>query len=350
MDRAIKGERLEARGQRLEVFVYESLTSGPLEDRFASAPSAQSLAREGAAMLRAIVADFARCENCEVAFLLAGGDSDFFSGLNARVEIYRNVPSRRAAFDRLAAAADWTLVIAPEINGELFAVARRVEHVGGRLLGPSPAFIAMASDKHRTAEHLRDRGIPAPRGQVFQPGELPRDVETPAVVKPLDGAGSLGVMLLQNQQDVSTAFANPGSPLRIESLQAGQPASVAVLCSPQGDFWPLPACEQKLSTDGRFSYLGGRAPIASDLNQRAQSLAVAAIQTFPAALGYVGLDLVLGDAPTATNDVLIEINPRLTTSYIGLRQLADCNLATAILQVAAGNEPTLRFNTFQIEF
>ncbi|NIV10374.1 MAG: ATP-grasp domain-containing protein, partial [Aliifodinibius sp.] len=41
--------------------------------------------------------------------------------------------------------------------------------------------------------------------------------------------------------------------------------------------------------------------------------------------GYVGVDMVL------TNDepVVVEVNPRLTTSYIGLRKVINFNLAQA---------------------
>ena len=38
---------------------------------------------------------------------------------------------------------------------------------------------------------------------------------------------------------------------------------------------------------------------------------------------------------------VIEINPRLTTSYVGLRALASCNLAAALLNVVAGQKPRL---------
>ena len=48
--------------------------------------------------------------------------------------------------------------------------------------------------------------------------------------------------------------------------------------------------------------------------------------------GYVGVDMVLGDA----GDYAIEINPRLTTSYLGLRQLCQQNLAELILRLAQG--------------
>ena len=49
--------------------------------------------------------------------------------------------------------------------------------------------------------------------------------------------------------------------------------------------------------------------------------------------GYVGVDIVLGDAPDGSADWVIEINPRLTTSYVGLRALARGNLAGVLLAV-----------------
>jgi predicted ATP-grasp superfamily ATP-dependent carboligase len=48
--------------------------------------------------------------------------------------------------------------------------------------------------------------------------------------------------------------------------------------------------------------------------------------------------LVLGDADDGSRDYAIEINPRLTTSYIGLRALAEFNIAEAMLKIAQGEE------------
>jgi predicted ATP-grasp superfamily ATP-dependent carboligase len=48
----------------------------------------------------------------------------------------------------------------------------------------------------------------------------------------------------------------------------------------------------------------------------------------PGLQGYVGVDLVL----TNQEAWLMEINPRLTTTYIGLRQVIQLNLAQAMWQ------------------
>ena len=45
---------------------------------------------------------------------------------------------------------------------------------------------------------------------------------------------------------------------------------------------------------------------------------------------------MLGDAADGSRDYAIEINPRLTTSYVGLRALAEFNIAEAMLRAATG--------------
>jgi predicted ATP-grasp superfamily ATP-dependent carboligase len=64
----------------------------------------------------------------------------------------------------------------------------------------------------------------------------------------------------------------------------------------------------------------------------------------------LGVDLVLGHDPSGSDDVVIEINPRLTTSYVGLRALSDGNLAAAMLAIAAGHDVELSWQEGSIEF
>ena len=93
-------------------------------------------------------------------------------------------------------------------------------------------------------------------------------------------------------------------------------------------------------------------PLEPALARRANELAARAVAALPnpLGLGYVGFDLVLGDAPNGQDDVVIEINPRLTTSYVGLRALARENLAAAMLDAACGRAPRLSFADRQLEF
>jgi predicted ATP-grasp superfamily ATP-dependent carboligase len=127
------------------------------------------------------------------------------------------------------------------------------------------------------------------------------------------------------------------------------PASVAFLCGP-GVACPLAPCEQRLSHDGRFTYLGGRLPLAPELADRAVGLGRRALGALPSALGYVGIDLVLGADPAGAADYVIEVNPRLTTSYVGLRAASQSNLAAAMLASAQGEASDLVFAPFPLNF
>jgi predicted ATP-grasp superfamily ATP-dependent carboligase len=127
----------------------------------------------------------------------------------------------------------------------------------------------------------------------------------------------------------------------------GFAASVAFLIGPSAVV-PLVPCEQLLSTDGHWQYHGGRLPIASDLAARALRVADQAVRCVPGMLGYAGVDVVLGNDG---RDWAIEINPRLTTSYVGLRALARFNLAEAMLAVVRGEPlPDLTMHDRWIEF
>ena len=63
----------------------------------------------------------------------------------------------------------------------------------------------------------------------------------------------------------------------------------------------------------------------------ARNLARRAVNAIPGAKGYLGVDMILGNDPAGSEDVVIEVNPRLSMSYIGLSALCQGNIASAIL-------------------
>ncbi len=111
----------------------------------------------------------------------------------------------------------------------------------------------------------------------------------------------------------------------------------------------MPA-EQRLAVDRRVQYLGGRVPLSAPLQDRALRLARDALAWVIGQQGYVGVDLVLGSAADGSADYAIEINPRLTTSYIGLRRLCRDNLAQAWLDVLRGENVKLAWREGVAEF
>jgi tyramine---L-glutamate ligase len=329
----------------MHVFLYEWVTGGGLVDESGRLPA--SMLAEGSAMITALAADFAAVDNCQVSVLRDIRLDELPMPCCEVVEIHSSVHWREQ-FDRLAAQVDWSLVVAPECDGILRQTVQRIDEAGGRSLNAGVDFIALTSDKHLTAERLRRAGIAVPWGRVLEADEpkLPTDFEYPAVLKPLDGAGSQHTLLVSGPGDEPPPYPWPR---RLERFCHGRPASVALLCG-EGTISALPPCWQHLSNDDRFTYRGGALIADARLAERAEALARRALEALPPAKGYVGVDLVLGNAPDGRDDVVIEVNPRVTTSYVGLRKAVRQNLAQSMLDVGAGRQPELTRVDGGVEF
>jgi hypothetical protein len=174
-------------------------------------------------------------------------------------------------------------------------------------------------------------------------------VTFPAVIKPIDGAGSQGVRRVESAKDLEDVAGNGGRVYRLEEWCPGRAASVAALCGPAGVRF-LPPFFQRIARSGSFEYRGGWRIMDRQLVARVERLAGDLVPVLRGARGYIGVDLILGPAPDGSQDRVLEINPRLTTSYVGLRRVCIGNLAGAILQVATGQASSIEFNSRGVEF
>jgi predicted ATP-grasp superfamily ATP-dependent carboligase len=320
----------------MRVFLYEALCAGAPADL----SSGGSLRSEGWAMLSALIEDFSLVPGVEVVWL---------ADTNERLEPFLGLPIRRGnvepvvttkteeptAFRKLAGESDYSLVTAPEFGGFLRERCSWVEEVGGRLLGPNPEAVRLTSDKLELATHLRKYQIPTPA--CFLPKEN-GGCPFPAILKPRDGAGSQATILVACEQELERSIRTVRSEgwvgeLLLQPFAAGFPCSISFLMGDKQIVSLLPA-SQEFTSDDRFVYQGGILPLSPPLAERAVHLGSQAVRSIPGLRGYVGVDLIL--AVDSVHDQVIEINPRLTTSYVGLRALAKTNLAEAMIQIAEG--------------
>jgi predicted ATP-grasp superfamily ATP-dependent carboligase len=288
------------------------------------------LAAEAAAILRAVLADLrawgrftvvtTRDRRLPTPGLLADRIVDLDSG------VYRT------ALLELARSCGAALVVAPESGGALESVSALLANAGVSLLGSSPAAIAVAADKWECHRRFVRAGLPTPRSVCAEPGEAEAaaaGLGYPVVVKPLDGAGCDGVGLAANAVGLRVALEQP--PLRaaprvlLQSYVEGQAASVSLLVA-DGRSIALSLNGQRMRAGARFAYDGGVASLHHPRSAEARELARKAVALVPGLCGYVGVDLVLGEETCW----LIEINPRLTTSYVGLRRVIGLNMAAAV--------------------
>ncbi len=266
---------------------------------------------------------------------------------------------KREAFQQAAGQADATIIIAPEFDEILANLHRWAAAAGARVLGCSQKTVELAAHKQHATEHLARHGLPVPQGLFLTPGRpLPRDFAYPAILKPVDGAGSLDIRWISGPDDL-TVLPPHKTGWRLERFCPGIPASIAFLCGPNGAI-ALPACRQILAgvaadEASPFAYRGGQLPLPPPLDRRARQLGQRVVASldgpaYAGNTGWLGIDLVLGTDLDGADDVVIEINPRLTTSYLGLRRLARENLAAALLAVADGGPARLSFRTEPLQF
>ncbi len=324
------------------VLIYEHILGGGLFTHRAQETLALML--EAWAMLQAVVEDFAALPDTEVEFLWDRNvpRSPPCPGPNAQpLEIASPEESLQVLVCR-ARSADAVLIIAPEIGSALEKLVQQVEGLGTLLLGPPASMIRVASDKQATALHLEQAGVRVPPGQVLQPGEpLPEKFPLPAVLKPLDGAGALGIRRVSDRDWVPSVVQ---APLRLEPWLEGTAASVAIL---SGGAEPVlcPPCGQTIRWNHSAHYEGGYYPLPQPLGQRAWQLASQVAEAFPQARGYWGVDLLLGTDPEGSQDYVVEVNPRLTTSYVVLREACRGSLAQAIWDAALGRPAQVEFDS-----
>ncbi len=293
---------------------------------------------EGRAMLEALAADASRGAGLEVTVLI---DAAQKLTLPAASQV-RPVPAGDDIAPLVAAAreADWTVIVAPETDGILFDRVAAVRVAGARVLAASAAFIAIAADKQATVNALAAAGVPVPAGRALAAGEpVPLDFHMPAVRKLRDGVGGEGFGVLGSAHDARPA----PRPTRLEAFAAGTPIGVACLCG-GGKIDVLPPLVQRFTAAASPRYLGGEPLSAGPQADRATALAMRAVQAVARAgggdapLGWVGIDMILGSRDDGRADRVLEVNPRLTTSFGQHATAAPQSLVRTLIGMATGSE------------
>jgi hypothetical protein len=288
-----------------------------------------SLAAEAAAMLRAVLDDLRAWGRFRV---VTTRDRRSSTALPAERIVEIDHDDYERSLLEAVRGCEAALLIAPESGGALARVSALLAGAGLTLLGGTPEAIAAAGDKWECHRRFVRAGLMTPetvRVAPHQVAEAAAAIGLPVVVKPLDGAGCDGVGLVRSPHDVAAALALPAvagaEAVLVQRFVAGDAASVSLLVADDASC-ALSLNEQRIRLGIPCAYTGGAAAVEHPLRAEALALARAAVALFPGLQGYAGVDLVLGREACW----LIEVNPRLTTSYIGLRQAVDFNLAEAV--------------------
>ena len=261
-----------------------------------------SLAGEGIAMLGILKASFERC-GYEVVL---PGNGDF-----------------AAEIERLAPGCDMGLVIAPD---DLLAKFTMILEQHTHNLGCGFMTVALCANKVQTRKILTQHGIAVPG----EPGPGKR------VIKPVKGCGAKGVRLSESE---------PGEGEFAEQYIHGDHISVSIIPNRViGDaclFFKgnppliLAINQQKIEVDaeGAFHYLGGETPIHPAREEEIISTARKVAEVL-GCQGYCGVDMVVAD-----KIYVIEVNPRITTSLVGIDACMDEEIANILVAASKGDGP-----------
>ena len=318
-----------------------------------------SMQREAALMLSALVEDFGRIQGSSVRVLLGDGvPRPFVEHDRIHSVTVRDATDLRVQLQHQCSTADVVLLLAPECQSiltETLAVIEQHPPLEAILLNLDAGLSAVFSDKQATHDWLKKHGLPAIPTKLIS-GEIregllhqsisdeamlrpPADHRENAtesqkfIIKPRYGVGSEDVRLITSltlrwddlpESDADSSFI-------IQPFVEGIACSVGFLGGGTHRLPTiLPAAEQLIASDGQtLRYTGGRVPADSHVQQAVTALARRIAAALGHFRGYTGVDLIVG---TDGNVQIVEVNPRLCTSYIGYRAVTKENLARRMLE------------------
>jgi len=349
--------------------LLEYITAGG----FCAQPLPPSLLCEGTLMRDALLADFS-----EIA------DVEIFTTYDTRVSLPKHTSvampvdvttNVMALWQKLLHDCDAALLIAPESDGILSQLTQLIESVAVKNLGSKLAAVTLFTDKYSTYQALKEANIltiPTYTASEFLHTKffeldplLTCLFNKGCVAKPIDGAGCGDTYFFENASVLRVWLNAPAQISQrdayiVQPYIAGTPASISMLCK-EGKAWLLSCNEQLIEIGLKISQEVGhefgheleqkpsilQAPIQykgslvnglmlehAAFKQLAETIAT----TFSDLNGYVGVDVIMNE------DIIyvVEVNPRITSSYIALHESLNVNPAKLILDLADDENSTFK--------
>ncbi len=304
----------------MRIFVYEHVTGGGMLDD----PHMRALAAEGELMVRALVDDLTALRGIEVTVMR---DFRLSPELPAKVLVVQS-GGFNDVFARAVKDCDAVWPIAPEHDGILLRITHDIVAQGRTLLGCRADAVEITTSKRATSLTLAQTGIPV-AAVYASADELPSSAGG-IVVKPDDGTGTQDTFFFEDRVKLNRWLrGHAGMKWIFQSFVPGEARSLSLLCC-EGRARLLACNRQKVALkDGAFRFGGVTVNAIDDNDGRYGALAGDIARALPGLWGYCGVDFVEGES----GPIVIEINPRLTTSYAGLRRAIGSNPAQLVLEL-----------------
>ncbi|MBC2698325.1 MAG: ATP-grasp domain-containing protein [ANME-2 cluster archaeon] len=238
-------------------------------------------------------------------------------------------------FDRsveeLSAQCDAALVVAPdELLGDLTEMVEK----NTINLGCPSGSVRLCADKLKCTRILENKGIKVPattisgEQNIFSLGDR-------IVLKPRWGCASEDTTLTR----YSCATMIPEGFVATRYIEGGHLSASLIVgndTQPRAQSpltLPLTVNRQNISIGSEIQYNGGTVGVDTGRNQELFRAAQRSAEAL-GCRGYVGVDIVLADKPW-----VIDVNPRPTTSIIGISKIMEEELGELILKAHSGDLP-----------
>jgi predicted ATP-grasp superfamily ATP-dependent carboligase len=337
----------------LKLFVCEFITGGGL---CAEALPA-SLVKEGALMRDALLADLIELDGYEIVTT-----HDARLAASPLVKSSLQVDSNfEDSFKRMLTQVDLVWLIAPESNGTLLKLSEMCYESDVIYLGCEFNSTLIGTSKSLAYEALDEAKIftiPTIAGDDFVQDtdftvakSLQALSHSRWVAKPEDGAGCDGIKVFDDLQKLMTWLKQDDRYLNyiIQPYQQGIAASLSMLCR-AGKGWLLSCNKQHISLNSdMFNLTGITVNGMQAYWQRFETLARKIAKMLPDAAGYIGVDVIVD--VESDKIYVVEINPRLTSSYVGLREAIGHNPVKIILESIKDSKftmPVLQRNVVEV--
>jgi len=315
----------------MKLLVFEFATATGLEDPAISA--------EGLAMLEAVLEDLKefkphylvsnRNKIVKSKAIPISVDENIYDWLNKYLKDY-----------------DACLPIAPEEDYLLYDLTKIIEKNGVKVLGTDSGTVKLTTNKFETYNALNGKVPVIKTERIFFEDDLEeygRSIfheDIFKVVKPVDGVSCSCVMIVNSLDE----FLNAVNSIKqftkfpyfiMQEYVPGESVSVSLISNGETAV-PLSLNLQNIKiSSGEFIYSGGKVPLNHEMSNIAKQTAKKAIELFEGIVGFVGVDLIINESGVH----LVEINSRLTTPYVALRQIINFNLGTAVINAVNGEIP-----------
>jgi len=244
-------------------------------------------------------------------------------------------------------AADAVWLIAPETGGVLHYLTQMATLQDKLILGCGPESIKITSEKMATCLALEEAGISTIPTHTFYNWPKSHWIW---LAKPNDGAGCSDTAWFNNADDLNDWIEQNGKQLThvIQAYQPGEAASISCVIK-NGKAYLLSCNKQIIEINNHMvSYKGSVINGMREHYQQFEFVANQVAKVFPDLAGYVGIDVIVDGEEI----YVVEINPRLTTSYVGLSEAIGANPAELIVNTLTSshfNWPKLQQNEVTVD-